>query len=79
MGCLTSAPVLAHFDDSLPVTIHTDASGVGLGAVMSQDSGDGPRPVVFASRSLSEGESRYHANELECLAVVRALKKLSLW
>jgi len=61
---LISAPVLAHFDENLVVTIQTDASGSGLGAVMSQDNGEGPRPVAFISRSLIGAETRYHANEL---------------
>ncbi len=72
---LTSAPVLAHFDDVREVTIQTDASQIGLGAVLSQDAGEGHRPVSFISRKLSDAETRYHANELECLAVVWALKK----
>ncbi|XP_057376543.1 uncharacterized protein LOC130697744 [Daphnia carinata] len=73
---LTTAPVLAHFDDALEVTIQTDASQTGLGAVLTQDTGEGHRPVTFISRRLSDTETRYHANELECLAVVWALKKL---
>ncbi|KAI9551000.1 hypothetical protein GHT06_005556 [Daphnia sinensis] len=58
------------------VTVQTDASQIGLGAVLSQDSGNGQRPVAFISRKLTDTETRYHANELECLAVVWALKKL---
>ncbi|XP_057380292.1 uncharacterized protein LOC130702681 [Daphnia carinata] len=73
---LTTAPVLAHFDDALEVTIQTDASQTGLGAVLTQDAGEGHRPVTFISRGLSDTETRYHANELECLAVMWALKKL---
>ena len=73
---LTSAPVLAHFDDKLPVVVQTDASHAGLGAVLLQDDGNGQRPVAFISRRLTDAETRYHANELECLAVVWALKKL---
>lgn len=72
---LTSAPVLAHFDDNLPVVVQTDASHAGLGAVLLQDDGKGPRPVAYISRRLTDAETRYHANELECLAVVWALKK----
>lgn len=73
---LTSAPVLAHFDDTLDITVQTDASHCGLGAVLLQDGGDGQRPVAFISKRLTDAETRYHANELECLAVVWALKKL---
>ncbi|KZS19691.1 Uncharacterized protein APZ42_013851 [Daphnia magna] len=71
-----NAPVLAHFDDALKVTVQTDASQIGLGAVHSQDSGNRQRPVAFICRKLTDTETRYHANELELLAVVWALKKL---
>ena len=73
---LVSSPVLAHFDENIDVCVQTDASLVGLGAVLTQDSGDGPRPIAYISRRLTEAESKYHANELECLAIVWALKKL---
>ncbi|KZR98199.1 putative Histone-lysine N-methyltransferase NSD2, partial [Daphnia magna] len=44
---LTSAPVLAHFNEKLDVVIQTDASNLGLGAVLLQDDGAGPRLVAF--------------------------------
>ena len=75
VNCLVSAPVLAHFNEKLPVTVQTDASHTGLGAVLLQDDGGGQRPIAFISRRLTDAETRYHANELECLAVVWALKK----
>ena len=76
IGRLVLSPVLAHFDQNIDVVVQTDASLVGLGAVLMQDAGDGPRPVAFISRKLTDAESKYHANELECLAIVWALKKL---
>lgn len=39
---LVSTPVLAHFDENIDVCVQTDASLVGLGAVLTQDSGEGP-------------------------------------
>lgn len=72
---LTSAPVLAHYDEDLEVVVQTDASQEGLGAVLLQDGGDGPRPISYISRGLSDVEKRRHCNELECLALVWALKK----
>ena len=72
---LCTAPVLAHFNETLETEIQTDASLSGLGAVLSQKSGNGFRPVSFISRRLTSSESRYASNELECLALVWALKK----
>lgn len=72
---LCHTPVLAHFDDKLEVEIQTDASYLGLGAVLMQPAENGPRPVAFISRRLTDAEGRYHSNELECLALVWALKK----
>ncbi|XP_045023994.1 LOW QUALITY PROTEIN: uncharacterized protein LOC116925085 [Daphnia magna] len=56
VGRLVSSPVLAHFDQNIDVVIQTDASLVGLGAVLMQDAGDGPRPVAFISRKLTDAE-----------------------
>ena len=72
VGLLSSAPILAHFDESLPTEIHTDASHLGLGAVLAQKADGEVKPVAFLSRSLSEAEAKYHSNELECLALVWA-------
>ena len=47
-------PVLAYADYSRPFQLHTDASKIGLGAVLYQDDDSGKRRVVaFASHSLS--------------------------
>jgi len=59
-----SAPVLAYFDENIDICVQTDASLVGLGAVLTQYSGEGPRPIAYISRRLTEAESKYHANEL---------------
>jgi hypothetical protein len=50
---LTSAPILAVFDPANPTLIYTDASGLGIGAVLKQIQPDGmEKPVAFFSRKL---------------------------
>ena len=69
---ITSAPILALFDPTLPTSIEVDASGHGLGAVLlqqSQTDGQEWRPVYYAGRKLSDAESRYATIEREGLAV----------
>ncbi|XP_064462940.1 uncharacterized protein K02A2.6-like [Ornithodoros turicata] len=73
---LVSAPVLAHYDPSLPLEVGCDASSYGLGAVLSITLKDGTRrPVAYASRSLTESEKRYSQLEREGLALVYSVKK----
>lgn len=73
---LCTAPVLAYPDFARPFRITTDASGTGLGAVLSQTTSDGTHhPVAFISRSLNNAEKNYSVSEQECLGVVWAIRK----
>ena len=68
---ITSAPVLAYFDQSKASTIQSDASKKGLGAVQLQDD----KPVIYASRALTETEQSYSNIQRELLSVVFALER----
>ena len=68
-ACL-QAPILAFPNFSKPFLLETDASGKGLGAVLSQKQSDGRyHPIAYASRIMTETEWRYHSNKQEFLAL----------
>ena len=68
-ACL-QAPILAFLDFTKPFLVQTDASGRGLGAVLSQKQEDGRyHPIAYASRVMNETEQRYHSNKQEFLAL----------
>ncbi|KAE9190778.1 hypothetical protein PF002_g24674 [Phytophthora fragariae] len=67
-------PLLIYPDFRLPFRLVTDASKVGLGACLMQDQGRGWQPMAFASKVNNNAEANYSITELECLAVVWAVK-----
>ena len=70
----TTVPILAHADFSKPFKIHTDACGMGLGAVLYQTRENSTKAVIaYASRSLSKAESHYPAHKLEFLTLKLAV------
>ena len=74
-ACL-QAPILAFPNFGKPFLLETDASGKGLGAVLSQKQSDGRyHPIAYASRIMTETEQRYHSNKQEFLALKWAVTK----
>lgn len=72
---MVQATVLKVADPSKPFMLQTDASEVGLGAVLSQKDDDGnEHPVAYASRKLLPREVNYATIEKECLAIVWAFR-----
>ena len=70
---LTTTPVLAFADYSLPFIVHTDASLKGLGAVLYQEKQGQKHVIAYASRSLRNFEKNYPAHKAEFLALKWAL------
>ncbi|CAC5372727.1 unnamed protein product [Mytilus coruscus] len=70
---ITKNPVLSFYDVSKPVTVSCDASQCGLGAMLIQDN----KPVAYASRSLTDAESRYANIERELLGVLFGLERFN--
>ena len=70
----TSTPIPAYADYKKPFQSHTDASDLGLGAVLYEQDNEGhQRVITFASHSLSNTERNYPAHKLELLALKWAI------
>ncbi|MBW0507055.1 hypothetical protein O181_046770 [Austropuccinia psidii MF-1] len=71
----TIAPILSHFDPTLPTIVETDASDYALGAVLSLISASGKHPIAFHSCKLPQAELNYEIHDMELLGIVWALKR----
>ena len=76
---LTSKPVLRLPDMDKSFILRTDASNSGVGAVLLQEHEGELHPISYASKKLSERETRYSTMERECLALVWAVKKFQVY
>jgi hypothetical protein len=72
---LSSQTVINYFDPASEVKILVDASPVVLGAIMSQ----AHKNIAYASRALSDTESRYSQTEREALAIVWACEHFDIY
>ena len=68
--------VLTSPHESEPFTLHTDASGIRIGAILSQDVDGTDKPITYFSRRLKLAEVRHSVTEQECLAEVGAVQHL---
>ena len=69
----TSTPILAYADFGKPFKLHTDASVLGLGAVLYQEQDGVEKVISYASQSLSKSELKYPIHKLEFLCLKWAL------
>ncbi|UYV79043.1 hypothetical protein LAZ67_17000846 [Cordylochernes scorpioides] len=81
---ITSKPILAIPDESLPYELYTDASYYGTGAVLYQRDVNKKKPhqlrvISYYSYTFSRAEQNYSITEKECLAVLKAVKHLRFY
>ena len=72
---VTSAPILHLPDLTLIFILRSDASEVGLGAVLLQEKNGEKFPTAYASKKMTPCQKRYSVIEKECLAIVWAVRK----
>ena len=73
---LIEAPILAFPHPDGKIRITTDGCGYGIAAILEQAVGtESYKPLAYASRTLTDCETRYTITEIECLAVVFAIQK----
>ncbi|CAF1473560.1 unnamed protein product [Adineta steineri] len=72
---LTNDLVLRIPNDNLPFKIQTDASKIGIGAVLMQTHANGDLPVAYLSKKLTTTQMNWPATEQECYAIIYAIEK----
>ncbi|CCO34667.1 Retrotransposable element Tf2 155 kDa protein type 1 OS=Schizosaccharomyces pombe (strain 972 / ATCC 24843) GN=Tf2-1 PE=4 SV=1 [Rhizoctonia solani AG-1 IB] len=73
---VTQRPVLAHSDPSKPYFLETNASGVAMGAILSQQAEDGRlHPIAYMSKSFNNAERNYDTHDKELLAIIQAFEE----
>nr|GEX05338.1 reverse transcriptase domain-containing protein [Tanacetum cinerariifolium] len=72
---LTQAPILIAPDWYMPFELMCDASDFAIWEVLGQRQDKHFRPIHYASKAITEAESKYSTTEKEILAVVYAFEK----
>ncbi|QRW25577.1 Retrotransposable element Tf2 protein [Rhizoctonia solani] len=73
---VTKSLVLIHSNPELPYYLETDASGVAMGAILSQRGEDNRLHLIaYMSKSFSGAEANYDTHNKELLAIIKALEE----
>ena len=70
---------LGLYNPEAQIKVSADASSYGLGAVLLQQQQSDWKPIAFASRTMTETESRYAQIEKEALATTWACEKFTTY
>lgn len=77
---ITKPPVLSMYDPEKQCTLYTDASKIGIGAMLTQKDNEGKDHVIsYFSKRLNHNQENYSASELECLAVVESVDHFEVY
>src|SRR6266498_4314180 len=73
---LIEAPILRHLDFTKPFILYTDASKKGVGAILAQhdDEAKADYVIEYFNRSLRQAQENWATTDLECLAIVEAVR-----
>lgn len=73
---MSSENFLVHYDKDLPLVLATDASPIGVGAVLSHIYPDGSeKPIHFASQTLSSTQRKWSQIDKEAYAIIFGVKR----
>ena len=72
---LVKAPILRFPNQSTKFHVHIDASGLAIGAILTQPGDDGMEyPIFYSIRKLNKAERNYLTTERESLGMVFSLQ-----
>lgn len=72
---ITKDPVLVHPNPNKPYFLETNASGVAMGAILSQKQADRYlHPIAFMSESFNDAQRNYDTHDKELLAIICSLE-----
>ena len=76
---LAKHPVLKLPDITKTFVLRTDASNVGVGALLLQYHDETPYPVAYASKKLTRAQQNYSTIERELLAIIFGIGKFKYY
>ena len=76
---LTSVPILAYPTRDGKFILDTDASGAGIGAVLSQEQNGQEKVIAYYSRVLNRSERNYCVTRRELLAVICSIEQFNCY